>query len=68
MFELSADNGEYSVLAPFKQVQSGCGQPALPGWGSVVENSEVKGPIDLQKLVFLLASPSVVSCVERGLF
>ncbi len=34
------DNAESSVLAAFQLVQSGWGQPGLPGWGSVVDNTE----------------------------
>ncbi len=51
-FELSGDDSESSVLAAFQLVQSGWGQPGLPGGGSVVENTEMKGPIDLEELVF----------------
>ncbi len=29
----------------------------LPGWSSVIDNTEMKGPIDLQKLVFPPAAP-----------
>ncbi len=46
-FELSGDDSGSSVLAPFQLVQSGWGQPGLPDWGSVVDNTEMKGPIDL---------------------
>ncbi len=56
-FELSGDDAESSVLAAFQLVQSGWGQPELPGWGSVVDNTEVKGPIDLEDLIFPLAPP-----------
>ncbi len=56
-FELSGDDSEGSVLAAFQLVQSGWGQPGLPGWGSVVENTEMKGPIDLEELVFPPAPP-----------
>ncbi len=56
-FVLSGDDSESSVLAAFKLVQSGWGQPGLPGWGSVVENTEMKGPIDLEELVFPPAPP-----------
>ncbi len=41
-FELSGDDSESSVLAPFQLVQSGWGQPGLPGWGSVVDNTEIR--------------------------
>ncbi len=51
-FELSGDNPECSVLAASHIVQLGWGQPGLPGLGSVVECTEVKGPIDLEELVF----------------
>ncbi len=47
-FELSGDDAESSVLAAFQLVQSGWGQPGMPGWGSVVDNTEMKGPIDLE--------------------
>ncbi len=56
-FELSSDDMESSVLAAFQLVQSGWGQPGLPGRGSVVENTEMKGPIDLEELVFPPAPP-----------
>ncbi len=56
-FELSSDDAESSVLADFQLVQSGWGQPGLPGWGSVVENAEMKGPIDLEELIFPPAPP-----------
>ncbi len=49
-FELSGDDAESSVLAAFQLVQSGWGQPGLPRWGSVVDNTEMKGPIDLNKI------------------
>ncbi len=51
-FELSGDNPECSVLAAFQLVQSGRGQRGLPGWGSVVDNTEAKDPIDLEEFVF----------------
>ncbi len=51
-FELSSDDAESSVLAAFHLVQWGWGQPGLPGWVSVVDNTEMKGPIDLEVLVF----------------
>ncbi len=51
-FELSGDDSESSVLAAFQLVQSDWGQPGLAGWGSVVDNTEMKGPIDLEKLIF----------------
>ncbi len=56
-FELSGDDAESSVLAAFQLVQSGWVQPGLPGWGSVVDNTEMKGPIDLEELVFPPAPP-----------
>ncbi len=40
--ELSGDDAESSVLAAFQLVQPGWGQPGLPGWGSVVDNTEIK--------------------------
>ncbi len=56
-FELSGDDSESSVLAAFQLVQSGWSQPGLPGWGSVDDNTEMKGPIDLEELVFPPAPP-----------
>ncbi len=56
-FELSGHDAESSVLAAFQLVQSGWGQPGLPGWGSVVHNTEMKGPKDLEELVFPPAPP-----------
>ncbi len=56
-FELSGDDVKSSVLVAFQLVQSGWGQPGLPGWGSVVDNTEMKGPIDLEELVFPPAPP-----------
>ncbi len=56
-FELSGDDEERSVLAALKLVQSGWGQPGLPGWSSVVDNTGMKGPIDLEELVFPPAPP-----------
>ncbi len=56
-FELSGDDSESSVLAAFQLVQSSWGQPGLPGWDSVNDNTEMKGPIDLEELVFSPASP-----------
>ncbi len=56
-FELSGDDAESSVSAAFQVVQSGWGQPGLPGWGSVVDNTEMKGPMDLEELVFPSAPP-----------
>ncbi len=29
----------------------------MPGWGSVVDNAEMKGPIDLEELIFPTAPP-----------
>ncbi len=51
-FELPVDDAENSVLAALQLVQSGWGQPGLPGWGSVVDNTETKGPIDIEELIF----------------
>ncbi len=51
-FELSGDDAESSVLAAFQLVQPGWGQPRLPGWGSVVNDTEMKGPVDLEELIF----------------
>ncbi len=51
-FELSGDDVESSVLAALQLVQSGWGQPRLPGWGSIVDNTEMKGPIDIEELMF----------------
>ncbi len=57
-FELSDDDdAECSVLAAFQLVQSGWGQPGLTGWGSVVNNTEMKGLIDLEELIFPPAPP-----------
>ncbi len=56
-FELSGDDAESSALAAFQLVKSGWGQPGLPGWGSVVSNTEMKGPIDLEELIFPPAPP-----------
>ncbi len=56
-FELSGDDVESSFLAAFQLVQSVWGHPGLPGWGSVVDNTEVKGPIDLEELAFPPAPP-----------
>ncbi len=56
-FELSDDDAESSVLAAFRLVQSGWGQPGLPGWGSVVDNTEMNGLRDLEELVFPPAPP-----------
>ncbi len=56
-FELSGDDAERSVLAAFQLVQSGWGQSGLPGWGSLVDSTEKKGPIDLEELVFPPAPP-----------
>ncbi len=46
-----------SVLAAFQLVQSGWGQPELPGWGSVVYNTEIKGAVGLEELIFPPAPP-----------
>ncbi len=43
-FELSGDDAECSALAAFQLVQSGWGQPGLPGWGSVADSTEMKSP------------------------
>ncbi len=71
-FELSGDDAESSVLAAFQLVQSGWRQQELPGLGSVVDNTEMKGPIDLEELVFPPAPPfagnrSEYSTSVRGL-
>ncbi len=55
-FEQSGD-AESSVLAAFQLVQSGWGQPGLPGWGSVVDNTEMKGSKDVEELIFPPATP-----------
>ncbi len=52
-FELFGDHAERSILAAFHLVQSVWGQPGLPGWGSVVDNTTMKGLIDLEELIFL---------------
>ncbi len=54
---LEVFDAESSVLAAFQLVQSGWGQPGLPGWGSVVENTDMKVPIDLEELIFPPAPP-----------
>ncbi len=51
-FELSGDDAKSSVLPAFQLVQAGGGQPELPGWGSGIDNTDVKGPIGLEELVF----------------
>ncbi len=56
-FELSGDNAESSVFATFQLGQSGWSQPGLPGWGSAVAHTEIKGPIDLEELIFPPAPP-----------
>ncbi len=56
-FELPGDDAESSALAAFQLVQLGWGQPGLPGWGSVVDNTEMKGEIDLDELIFPPAPP-----------
>ncbi len=56
-FELSDDDVECSVLAVFQMVQLGWGHPGLPGWGSAVNNTEMKGPIGLEELIFPPAPP-----------
>ncbi len=56
-FELSGDDAESSGLAAFQLVQSGWGRPGLLGWGSVVDNAEMKGPIDPEELFFPPAPP-----------
>ncbi len=38
-FELPGDAAESSVLADIQLVQSGWGQPGLPGWGSLIDNT-----------------------------
>ncbi len=56
-FELSGDDTESSVLAAFQLVQSGWGQPELPGWGNVVYNTKMKGAVGLEELIFPPAPP-----------
>ncbi len=56
-FELPGDDAECPVLAAFQPVQSGWGQPELQGRVSVVDNTEMKGPIDLERLTFSPAPP-----------
>ncbi len=56
-YELSGDDTECSVLAAFQPVQSGWGQLELQGWGSVVDDTEMKGPIDFERLTFSPAPP-----------
>ncbi len=56
-FQLFSDDAECSVLAAFQLVQSGWRQPGLPSWSSVVDDTAVKGPIDLEELIFPPASP-----------
>ncbi len=56
-FVMPGDDAESSVLAAFQLVQSGWGQPGLPGWDSVVDNTEMKGPIDPEELIFPPAPP-----------
>ncbi len=56
-FKMSGDDAETFVLAALQLVQSGWGQPGLPGHGSVVDNTQMKGPIDLEELVFPPAPP-----------
>ncbi len=56
-YELSGDDAECSVLAASQPVQSGWGQPELQGWGSVVDKTETKSPIDLEELIFPPATP-----------
>ncbi len=58
-FELSGDD----VFAAFQLAQSGWGQPGLPGWGSVVDNTEMQGPKDLEEPVF---PPSPLFGGKRG--
>ncbi len=56
-FELSDDEEGRSVLAAFQLGQSGWGQPGLPGRRSAVDNTDAKGPIDLEEFTFPPASP-----------
>ncbi len=56
-FELSGDDTESSVLAALQLVQSVWSQPGLPGWGSLVDNTEMKGPRDFEELIFPPAPP-----------
>ncbi len=44
-------------MAAFQLVLSGWGQPELPGWGSVVDNTETKGPIDPMHHVWTECAP-----------
>ncbi len=46
---MPGDDVESFVLAAFQLVQS--------GWGSVVDDTEVKGSIDLEELIFHPAPP-----------
>ncbi len=55
--QLSGDDAQSSVLAAFQLVQSGWGQPGLPGWGSVVDSTEVNGLRSLEELIFPPAPP-----------
>ncbi len=56
-FQLLGNDVVCSVLAAFRLVQSGCGHPALRGWGNVVDNTEVTGPMDLEELTSPSAPP-----------
>ncbi len=56
-YELSSDDAECSVLVASQLVPSGWGHPGLPGWGSVVDNTEATGPVELEELVFPPATP-----------
>ncbi len=56
-FELSGDDAERSVLSTLQLVQLGWGQSGLPGWDSVVDSTEMKGPKNLQELIFPPAQP-----------
>ncbi len=47
-FQLLGDDVVCSVLAAFQLVQSGRGQPGLRGWGTVVNNTEMRVPLTLR--------------------
>ncbi len=51
-FHLFSDDAECFVLTAFQLVQSGWRQPGLPSWSSLVDDAAVKGPIDLEELIF----------------
>ncbi len=62
-FERFGDHAERSILAAFHLVQSVWGKPGLPGWGSVVDNTTMKGPIVLEELIF---PPGVKRVLDIG--